>query len=150
MEVAVKTIEESGAKCTPGWITKRSSDGGIDFVLRIDIGQDQLASVKIIGLGQAKCELPKTPTNGVHIARTVARLKRGWIGIFVTTSFFSEAVQKEVNEDTYPLMLINGSQVAHIVEKELFATHLDLHSYLDGISQKYGREMKIPEDILRK
>ena len=55
MEVAIKTAEETGAICVPGWITKMSSDGGVDFVFRIDIGKDQLASVNIVALGQAKC-----------------------------------------------------------------------------------------------
>ena len=148
MEVTVKTIEESGAKCVPGWVTKMSSDGGVDFVLRVDIGQDQLASVEIIVLGQAKCEAYNVPTNGVHIARTVARLKRGWIGVYVTTSFFSEAVQKEVREDAYPILLINGAKISMIVERELFVSKQTLEEYLDSLSLKYKRDMKIPEAIL--
>lgn len=70
MEATVKVIEESGARCTPGWITKASGDGGFDYVLRIDIGQEQLASVQIIVLGQAKCTDPSKSVNGKDIART--------------------------------------------------------------------------------
>ena len=32
------------------------------------------------------------PISGLHLARTVARLKRGWMGAFVTTSTFSKRV----------------------------------------------------------
>ena len=148
MEVTVKTIEESGAACVPGWITKASGDGGIDYVLRIDIGHDDLASVRIIVLGQAKCTDPSKPVNGRDIARTVARMKRGWIGAFVSTSYFSEPVQQEVKEDSYPLMMINGAKIADIVEHELFENKMDLDSYLDSLKSKYRQMIRLPEDIL--
>lgn len=148
MEVTVKTVEETCEKCKPGWITKQSADGGIDFVLRADLGREALSSVNIIILGQAKCEKLTTPTNGLHIARTVARLKRGWVGAYVTTSYFSDAVQKEVKEDGYPIMLINGQKIASIVEKELYSSGLSIEEYLDSLTNKYSREMKIPENIL--
>lgn len=148
MEVTLKTIEESGAKCVPGWITKASGDGGVDFVLRIDIGQEDLASVQIVVLGQAKCTDPSKPVNGKDIARTVARMKRGWIGAFVTTSYFSEPVQQEVKEDSYPLMMINGAKVASIVEYELFENKQTLEDYLDSLKLKYRQMNRIPEDVL--
>ncbi len=147
MEVAIKTAEETGAKCVPGWITQKSADGGIDFVFRIDVGSDQLASVNIVVLGQAKCEKLDKPTNSIHIARTVARLKRGWIGVYVTTSFFSEPSQTEAKEDAYPIMLINGAQISKIVEKELFEEQVDLETYLKSLHGKYNRATKLPEDV---
>jgi hypothetical protein len=148
MEVTVKTIEESGAFCTPGWITKKSGDGGVDFVLRVVIGKEQLASVNIIVLGQAKCTDPTKSTSGRDIARTVARMKRGWIGSYVTTSHFSEAVQQEVKEDAYPIIMINGAKVATIVEQELFENRQTLDMYLGSLSTKYKSLIRIPEDIL--
>ncbi len=151
MEVTLKTIKESVATCKTGWVTQKAGDGGIDFVLRIDVGTDPLASVKIVVLGQAKCIKPTTPTNGTDIARTVARMKRGWIGSFVTTSYFSDAVQKEVREDEYPIMLINGAKIADIVENELLKSPgLTLNDYLDSIEDEYidKRLAKAPETIL--
>lgn len=148
MEATIKAIEESGAKCVPGWITKASGDGGVDYVLRIDIGQEQLASVQIIVLGQAKCTDPSKPVNGKDIARTVARMKRGWIGAFVTTSYFSEPVQLEVKEDSYPLMMINGAKLASIVGHELFESKQPLGNYLDSLKTKYKQMIRIPEDVL--
>ena len=148
MEATLKVIEESGATCTPGWITKKSGDGGIDFVLRVDLGKDRLASVNIIVLGQAKCTDPRKPTNGRDIARTVARIKRGWIGSFVTTSYFSEPVQQEIKEDAYPIILINGAVLTSIVEHELFENKMHLNDYLASLSKKYRYLVRIPEDIL--
>ena len=148
MEVTLKTIEESGATCVPGWITKKSGDGGVDYVLRVDIGKEQLASVNIIVLGQAKCTDPYKPTNGRDIARTVARMKRGWIGAYVTTSYFSEPVQQEVKEDSYPIMMINGAKVANVVEQELFESKQTLDQYLGSLKSKYKQQIRIPEDVL--
>lgn len=148
MEITRKVIEENGASCTPGWITQQSSDHGIDYVLRLNVGMDDLSGIRIVILGQAKCTDPSKPTNGRDIARTVARLKRGWIGAYVTTSFFSESVQKEVHEDDYPLMMINGKKVAQIVQKVLFEKKMTLSDYLDSLEKVGVRENRAPEDIL--
>ena len=67
-----------------GWITKGSGDSGIDFIGRMDIGLG-FGAAKVIVLGQAKCESLNTPTSGTHIARTFAKLKRGWLRVYVTT-----------------------------------------------------------------
>jgi len=86
-KVVAHIIRQTGGTYHEGWITQGSGDGGIDFVGRIDLGTG-FAKVEVITLGQAKCESYSKPTNGVHLARTVSRLKRGWIGAYVTTSFF--------------------------------------------------------------
>jgi hypothetical protein len=109
-------IRESGGHYQSGWITSPSSDGGADFYGRLDVGNG-FGKAKLIVLGQAKCESLGSPTGGNHIARTVARLRRGWVGVYVTTSYFSEAVQREVIEDEYPILLINGKRIARIVLK---------------------------------
>lgn len=133
-----------------GWITASTSDGGADFIGRIDIGSG-LAKVKIIVLGQAKCEKLNTPTGGNHIARTVARLKRGWIGVYVTTSYFSEAVQREVLEDKYPIMLINGVTLAKSIDKIMNQDgYAEVEDFLDKIDSKYEEQVKSrqPEELL--
>ena len=148
LEVTAKAIEENGGSCKPGWVTSKSSDGGIDFVMRLDVGKGILSSVNVVIIGQAKCEKLDEPTNGLHIARTVARLKRGWIGSYVTTSYFSNSVQKEVKEDGYPIMMINGAKIVSIVEKELFETQMSLPDYLISLKSKYDNKQLRPEDIL--
>jgi hypothetical protein len=50
----------------------------------MDIGLG-FGAAKVIVLGQAKCESLNTPTSGTHIARTFAKLKRGWLRVYVTT-----------------------------------------------------------------
>ena len=134
-----------------GWLTSAGADGGADFVASLQLG-DGFSSAKIVVLGQAKCEEPSRSTGGNHIARTVARLRRGWLGVYVTTSYFSVNVQQEVIEDKYPIVLIHGKRVAEEVakivhESERFQT---VKQYLDELSENYKTRIRQrqPEEIL--
>lgn len=109
--VVMSVVNSNGGNYLEGWVTKGSGDGGVDFVGKIRLGGG-FGSVDVIVLGQAKCEALDKPTNGVALARTVARLKRGWVGAYVTTSYFSKPSQIEVIEDSYPLLLVSGLQLA--------------------------------------
>lgn len=84
MEVTRLVIEDNGGRCSTGWLTLASGDGGYDFVLKTTLGTNDLARLQIIMLGQAKCEKLTGHVNGKDIARLVARLIRGWVGAFVT------------------------------------------------------------------
>lgn len=134
-----------------GWITQGSSDGGADFIGKVVLGSD-FSKVELIVLGQAKCESLNSPTGGNHIARTVARLKRGWLGVYVTTSYFSDSVQREVIEDKYPILLINGKRIAEEVTQLLHEsdTYTDIDEFLDFMAETYPKRLKQrqPEEIL--
>ncbi|MFC8450609.1 restriction endonuclease [Kitasatospora sp. NPDC057223] len=108
--VAAKVMRGSGHNYTEGWLTRRSGDGGADFVGRLDLGSG-LAGTKLVVLGQAKCIKPENLVSAEQIARVVARLRRGWIGIYVTTGSYSEPAQLEMVEDQYPVVLINGQNL---------------------------------------
>ncbi|OBJ65818.1 restriction endonuclease [Mycobacterium colombiense] len=130
-----------------GWISRRGHDFGIDFVGRLDIG-DGFARTSLIVLGQAKCE--RSVTSARDIARTVARLQRGWFGCYVTTSFFSSPVQQEVIEDKYPLALVHGLRVAQEFQKmtlERGLTTLDLLKEIDAAYEDRLAERR-PEEVL--
>jgi len=118
-EVIAEHVLREFGNYARGWITPRSGDHGADFVARLDVGSG-FSKTRLIVLGQAKCEKPTNPTGGRHIARTAARLRRGWIGVYVTTSFFSRHVQAEVVEDEYPLILIHGLQIAQTLDEMMF------------------------------
>jgi hypothetical protein len=135
--VASRIFSENGGKYKEGWITPSSSDGGADFYGRLDLGSG-FGKAKLIVLGQAKCESLNSPTGGNHIARTVARLKRGWVGVYVTTSFFSEAVQREVIEDEYPIMLVNGLILVNTIMEIMHEDgYNNVSKYLDFLDDKY-------------
>ena len=148
--VVENVVTSSGMDYVRGWITPRSADGGADFVGRLDVGEG-LAGTRLVLLGQAKCEQVGSPTGGNHIARTVARLRRGWIGAYVTTSFFSRPVQAEVIEDEYPIMLVGGRQVASVVEKIMFELGTkDVDAFLGELDTQYDARVRFrqPSEIL--
>lgn len=148
--VSQKILNANSGSYVEGWITPSSSDGGSDFVGRLDVGTG-FSTTKLVVLGQAKCEQIDTPTNGNHIARTVARLKRGWIGIYVTTSYFSEPVQREVIDDAYPIVLVNGLRLAEVVMELVYEQGFNsLKDFLDAIDGEYEGKIQSrrPEEIL--
>lgn len=144
------TIKQTGANYRRGWLTRGTGDGGLDFVGRVDLGEG-MAKTKLVLLGQAKCERIDSPTGGVHVARTVARLRRGWIGAYVTTSFFSLAVQKEVYEDQYPVLMINGAKLAEeTLKMQLQSGFPSVDAFLRHVDSTYEDQVspKKPEEIL--
>lgn len=108
--VAARVMRASGHGYIEGWLTRSSGDGGADFVGRLDLGSG-LAGTRLVVLGQAKCIKPDSLVSADQIARVVARLQRGWIGVYVTTGAYSEPAQLEMVEDRYPIVLINGQDL---------------------------------------
>jgi hypothetical protein len=118
-------------------VTRASGDRGFDFVGTLELGSG-FGSVRIVVLGQAKCEDPTKATSAIHVARTVARLRRGWVGAYVTTSYFSRPTQQEIIEDKYPLLMIDGRAVAEELRTFLHESKQDLDSALDEIEANFG------------
>ncbi|WP_426041691.1 restriction endonuclease [Brevundimonas sp. TWP2-3-4b1] len=148
--IARRLLSGTAGRFVEGWITPGSGDGGADFIARLDIGQG-FGAVRQIVYGQAKCVAPTSGVDGKDIARTVARLKRGWFGVFVTTSYFSEPVQREVIEDEYPVLLVSGEAVAEnvfVLAEE--AGHDSITSFLDAVDAQFDgmKARRRPEEIL--
>lgn len=150
--MAERVIDSGKGNYRRGWITSASSDGGTDFVAALTLGSN-FSKVQLVVLGQAKCESPDIPTGGNHIARLVARLKRGWLGVYVTTSYFSEKVQQEVIEDEYPIVMIHGKRVAEEVIKVIHQSDVfnSVEAYLDHLSSEFEARIRQrkPEEVLR-
>jgi len=138
-----------------GWVTPVGPDGGVDFVQRLDLGRG-FSSTKLVVLGQAKCRKPWPRGSGVsaeELARVVARLRRGWIGAYVTTSFFTEAAQREMQVDEYPIVLIPGLRVAETTEQLRDILGLrSVDAVLDWVDEAYQRMVSAararPADIV--
>lgn len=146
-------FKETKVKYSPQWINPKGADGGVDFVGRLELGRDLLAGTKVVVLGQAKCKKPNNATNGSDIARLVARLQRGWIGVFVTTSYYSDAVQKEVLADRYPVVLINGKKLEEIISTYMHKTGEEkIENFLKKIDATYEEMIsrQRPEELLYK
>ncbi|MGW1209934.1 restriction endonuclease [Streptomyces sp. NPDC002499] len=148
--VAARVLRGAGHSYFEGWLTRRSGDGGADFVGRLDLGNG-LAGTSLVVLGQAKCVKPDTLITAEHIARVVARLRRGWIGVYVTTGSYSEPAQMEIAEDQYPIVLINGMTLVHELRSMARDDHGgDLPACMEHVLK--GREPAVtnrrPEEIL--
>lgn len=142
-------LSRSGSRFIDGWITPAGGDGGADFIGRLDTGEG-FGAVRQIIYGQAKCVATTSGVDGKDIARTVARLKRGWFGAFVTTSYFSEPVQREIIEDEYPLLLVSGLTVAETTFLLAEESGCSVATYLETIDAEFERmkARRRPEEIL--
>lgn len=96
-----------------GWITPGSSDRGVDFVGRLDIGENDFSKTSLIVLGQSKRY--KNPISGERLTRVASRMTRGYIGVVVTLNTFTAKAQEEVKDDKLPIILINSKMVAELL-----------------------------------
>jgi Restriction endonuclease len=148
--VAARVMRGSGHSYVEGWLTRRSGDGGADVVGRLDLGSG-LADTRLVVLGQAKCIKPNSLVSADQIARVVARLQRGWIGVYVTTGAFSEPAQLEIAEDQYPIVLINGLDLVKELRQIAWEDHGgELTSCVEHLLEARSTEIlnRRPEEIL--
>jgi hypothetical protein len=69
----------------------------------------------------------------------------------VSTSYFSEAVQREVLEDKYPIVLINGMRIATEVDAAMNEVgESSLNAFLDTIDASYDGQVmaRQPEELI--
>lgn len=148
--VAARVMRASGHSYVEGWLTRRSGDGGADFVGRLDLGSG-LAGTRLVVLGQAKCIKPDSLVSAEQIARVIARLQRGWIGAYVTTGAYSEPAQLEIVEDQYPIVLINGQDLVKELREIAWEDHGgDLTACVEHLLETRPLEIlnRRPEEIL--
>jgi hypothetical protein len=148
--VAAEVLRETGARYKEGWLSRSSGDGGVDFIGRIDMGSVD-ASTPVVVLGQAKCIQPTSSVSPEQVARVVARLRRGWIGVYVTTGSFSRQAQVEIIDDQYPLVLIAGGTLATTVRRMAQANYGgDVGALLQSTVDQYGAAVthRRPEEVI--
>jgi restriction endonuclease Mrr len=148
--VAAEVFRESGARYKEGWLSRSSGDGGVDFIGRLDVGPLS-ASTPVVVLGQAKCIQPTSSISPEQVARVVARLRRGWIGVYVTTGSFSRQAQVEIIDDQYPVVLIAGGTLAATVRRMVQANFGgDLEALLLSTVDEYKAAVthRRPEEVI--
>lgn len=149
--VASEVLQGSGSTYHAGWLTRAGGDGGVDFVGRLDVGSLG-ANTPLVVLGQAKCVIPGSSISPDQVARVVARLRRGWLGVYVTTGVFSKQAQVEVIDDQYPVVLIPGKTLSEEVRKIAAAGFDgDLEGMLAALVGEYPEAVtqRRPEEILQ-
>jgi hypothetical protein len=130
-----------------GWVTKASADRGIDFVGRLDLGTD-VGPLRVVVAGQAKCQLGGS--SPADISRLASKLARGWVGIFVTTGHFSQQAQMELQDDGYPILLIDGRRVSELIARECAQNGISVQGYLERVDASYEARVRTrdPREIL--
>jgi len=108
-----------------GWITKGSADRGVDFVGRLKIGESGMSQTSIIVLGQSKRYTSQI--SGEQVTRVASRMTRGYIGVVVTLSTFSDGTQKEIYGDRLPIILINGKKASELLLNYMNEHRKSLH-----------------------
>lgn len=147
--VAASLLAEAGGRYRHGWITKAGGDGGMDFVGRLDVGSPE-HNTPLVVLGQAKCIKPSSSISPDEVARLVARLRRGWIGVFVTTGTFTRQAQIEIIDDQYPVVLVPaGALVTHVRRLAAGAAN-GLDGLLQDVADSYAAQIvhRRPEEII--
>ena len=105
----------------------------------------------MVVLGQAKCIKPGSSVGPDQVARVVARLRRGWLGIFITTGVFSDQAQVEIVADQYPIVLVPALKLVDAVTQIAAADHDgDVSAFLDSVLDEYENAVtyRRPEEIL--
>ncbi len=93
-------------------VTRASVDGGFD-----------VAGSFVFGHGHHSVRLPlraeakkwKGSIGIKEMKRLISRMRHRFLGVFVTTSWFNEQVQKELIEDEVPIVLVSGGDLARLL-----------------------------------
>jgi hypothetical protein len=123
-----------------GWVTKASADRGIDFVARLDLGTD-VGPMRVVVAGQAKCQLGGT--GPADLSRLASKLSRGWVGVFVTTGYFSQQAQMELQDDGYPILLVDGRHIGELLARECARSGVSIGTFLERVDSTYERRIKV-------
>lgn len=148
--VAADVMGARGGAYSEGWLTRSGGDGGMDFVGRLDVGPGS-GSTPLVVLGQAKCVNPDSSVSPDQVARLVARLRRGWVGVFVTTGTFSRQAQVEIVDDQYPVVLVNGRRLAEVVRRIAHESYGgSVTNLLDEVAATYEGQIthRRPEEVI--
>ena len=148
--VAAWVLDAQGGNYSEQWLTRSGGDGGMDFVGRLDVGKGAGSSPLVV-LGQAKCIKPDSSISPDQVARLVARLRRGWVGVFVTTGVFSHQAQVEIVDDAYPVVLVSGGRLASTVRRIVHESYDgDVQSLLREVADTYESHIthRRPEEAL--
>jgi hypothetical protein len=100
-------------------VTRPVRDGGRDGIGSYRVGHDQ-HQVMLSVFVEAKRWRMDRAVGVKPMMRLIARLKHRDVGVFITTSFFDQQVQRELIEDNHPVLLVTGGDVARIlIQNEL-------------------------------
>ena len=117
------------------YVTRGTKDGGRDVIGQYYLGHSG-HQIRLSAYIEAKRWKLDSSIGVKPMMRLISRLKHRDIGVFVTTSFFDQQIQKELIEDGHPVMLISGGDVAKLLVKAEISSNSPLKAWVERIKHK--------------
>ena len=117
------------------YVTRGVRDGGRDVIGKYYLGHAG-HQIRLQAIVEAK-KWKLTSSVGVKpVMRLISRLKHNDIGVFITTSYFDQQIQRELIEDGHHIMLISGGDIAKILMKSDLQNPESLAAWINAIKRK--------------
>ncbi|MFD9784666.1 restriction endonuclease [Streptomyces pratensis] len=97
-------------------VTRPSRDGGRDAVGAYVLGPPA-SPISIDFALEAKCYGPGNGVGVREVSRLISRIRHRNFGVLVTTSYFNQQVQGEVQEDRHPIALVCGRDIVDVLRQ---------------------------------
>lgn len=117
------------------FVTRGVKDGGRDVIGKYYLGHSG-HQIRLSAYIEAKKWKLESSVGVKPVMRLISRLKHRDIGVFVTTSFFDQQIQKELIEDGHPVMLISGGDISKLLIKADLSEKKALEAWINGIKYK--------------
>ena len=117
------------------FVTRGVKDGGRDVIGKYYLGHSG-HQIRLSAYIEAKKWKLESSVGVKPVMRLISRLKHRDIGVFVTTSFFDQQIQKELIEDGHPVMLISGGDISKLLIKADLSDTKALEAWISGIKFK--------------
>ena len=117
------------------YVTRSSRDGGKDVIGEYYLGHSG-HQIRLSAFIEAKKWKLDSSVGVKPVMRLISRLKHKDIGVFITTSFFEQQVQKELIEDGHPIILISGGDIARLLIKAELSHPSSLNAWVESIKAK--------------
>lgn len=111
-------------------VTRPSRDGGRDAVGEYIIGPPT-GRIPIDFALEAKCYQETHGVGTKEMSRLSSRLRYRHFGVFVTTSYFYVQTQKEIREDSHPIVMISGKDIVNTFRQHGYTTAQAVSTWLD-------------------
>jgi len=141
-EYLVKFILENIEGVKNPKLTPSTGDKGVDITGEIGLLSDvQLAGADTDIKFKAQVKNWQDPVRGKHLSRLASRIDDGEVGLFFTTSRYTEDAQKE-NESTYPIRLFSGRDITDLLVQTGLAVNGSLN---DSVTERISQKMSSSE-----
>lgn len=115
LEYLVQYMMEDLGNINQVELTPTSGDKGVDLTGRIDLlSEMQLGNVDTAIDFKAQVKNTSSSISGKELSRLASRVDDGEIGLFFTTSHYTQSAQEE-NLSTYPVRLFSGKDLVELL-----------------------------------